>query len=337
MKSNLLFDLARQSPPLAYLHGKPALNGCIRQVPEHFIVNEVLGFTPSGEGEHYLFRVRKRDGNTQDVAQALAKVLGVHPKLVSWSGLKDKRAVTTQWLGVHAPNRLDVCLPELNETLRQATVLECTQHNKKLRIGSHQANAFELTVTNLMGDVHTLHERLDAIEKKGVPNYFGEQRFGRAEKNLQLADQLLFQGQRLSRQKKSLALSSARSFIFNQRVSGMVQDGSFTQPEVGHRLMLEGSHSVFSVDDVQSACQRLQTGDVHPVQCLLGQGSDALNHQAVQQALEKQGVKNQWRAARVIPKKMGWEVDNEARQLTVQFELPRGAYATSVLRELINT
>lgn len=334
-----LFNWAQQCPPLPYLHGEPTAKGEIRQRAEHFVVNEVLGFTPSGQGEHYLFNIQKRECNTATVAQALAGVLGVHPKGVTWSGLKDKHAVTTQWFGVHSPKLLEIDVDELNQKLKDkmgsVNILACEQHNKKLRIGTHRANAFKLTVTNLSGHLSDLEQRLNSIAQKGVPNYFGEQRFGVGGHNLKLADTVLFKGQRLNRQKKSLALSAARSFVFNQMVGEQIVDGSFVSPQMGQMLMLDGSHSVFAVDDMSDAQQRLHTGDVHPVQQLLGQGSETERYAEVQKALAKQGLKSQWRAARVMPKKMGWEVDAPSQQLTLWFELPRGAYATSVLRECI--
>lgn len=334
-----LFDSAQQCPPLPYLHSKPAVSGDIRQQPEHFIVNEVLGFAPSGEGEHYLFNIQKRERNTAEVAQALASVLGVHPKGVTWSGLKDKHAVTTQWFGVHSPKSLEIDLgginQKLNEKIGATQILNFAQHNKKLRIGTHRTNKFKLTVSNLNGDLTELNERLKNIARHGAPNYFGEQRFGVGGHNLKLADDLLFKGKRLSRQKKSVALSAARGFIFNQMVGEQLKAGLFDSPQLGQTLILDGSHSVFTVDDIQDAKQRLDAGDVHPVQALLGQGSETQMYASVQKALEKQGLKSQWRAARVIPKKMGWDVSNQTNQLVLWFELPRGAYATSVLRECI--
>lgn len=337
---NCLFDVSQQCLPLPYLHDAPTVSGGIRQMPEHFIVNEVLGFTPSGEGEHYLFNIQKRERNTAEVAQALARVLGVHPKCVTWSGLKDKHAVTTQWLGVHSPKSLNIHVNELNQALNEkigaTQILEFAQHHKKLRIGTHRANEFKLTVTNLSGDASQLNSRLENIAQHGVPNYFGEQRFGVGGRNLKLADDLLFKGARLSRQKKSLALSAARGFLFNHMVGEQLSDGEFETLKLNQVLMLDGTHSVFTVDDIQDAQERLKTGDVHPVQALLGQGSEPNRYENVQKALEKQGLKSQWRASRVIPKKMGWELNSQSKELTVQFELPRGAYATSVLRECVN-
>jgi Uncharacterized conserved protein len=93
--------------PLAYLHGQPTQPGTLKASPDDFIVSESLGFTPSGQGEHFLVRIKKRGENTKYVANELAKACGVSSRQVSWAGLKDRHAVTEQWFSVHLPGKAD--------------------------------------------------------------------------------------------------------------------------------------------------------------------------------------------------------------------------------------
>lgn len=112
----------------AYLYGQPETTGIIKQQPQDFIVREVLGFEPCGEGEHIFLWLRKSGLNSAFVAERLARFAGVHPRAVTFSGRKDKHAVTEQWFGVHLPGKRD---PDWKEfSLPGAEILKAGRHNK---------------------------------------------------------------------------------------------------------------------------------------------------------------------------------------------------------------
>ena len=330
-----------------YLHGQPECSGRLKAAPEDFIVREDLGFSPCGEGEHILLYIRKRGQNTQWVARELARLAGVAQRDVTWAGLKDRHAVTEQWFGVHLPGKAEPDFSSLeNDDLQ---ILACARHNKKLKTGALKGNWFELTVTELSSQ-ESLASRLDAIAKRGVPNYFGDQRFGHGFGNLDQA-RAMFNGRRIKdRNKRSLYLSAARSYLFNLAASKRLAAGLGEQLLAGDCLMLAGTQSFFTLnednplDDAMQA--RFAEGDVRLSAPMWGRGrlpsegaaaeleQSALSAQEdLCQGLEANGLKQERRPLLLKPLDMSWQL--EQNRLRLSFWLPAGSYATSLVRELV--
>ncbi len=329
---------------LAYALGKPEVSGVIRSQPEDFQVDEDLGFDLSGEGEHACLHIRKRNANTDFIAKQIVRLAGVKNMDVSYAGLKDRHAVTTQWFSVYLSNKAEPDWSQLNSD--EVEVLEVVRHNRKLRRGSLKGNQFKLVVRDLDGDTASLEQRLQSISSMGVPNYFGEQRFGRD--NLAKATGLFNAEFKVKdRNKRSMYLSAARSAIFNEVLSLRVAAANWNQPLVGDLMMLNGSHSVFSVEGVDDEIKRrIAEFDIHPTGPLWGRGSlpsaaDALqleqqcadNFALFCDGLEKAGMKQERRALRLPVSNLEWQLDDNS--LTLSFFLSSGSYATSVLRELL--
>jgi len=156
-------------------HGGPVCQGILKARPDDFYVAEQMHVTPEGQGEHLWLEIEKIGWNTEDVAMLLAKQARVHRLSVGYSGLKDKHAVTRQWFSLHLPGKDD---PEFDWP-EGLTVLQAGRHRRKLNRGTHRANDFRLRVTGFQGDRDALESQLHTIMMHGVPNYFGEQRFGR--------------------------------------------------------------------------------------------------------------------------------------------------------------
>lgn len=330
-----------------YLHGEPECSGRLKAAPEDFIVREDLGFLPCGEGEHILLHIRKRGQNTQWVARELARLAGVAQRDVTWAGLKDRHAVTEQWFGVHLPGKTEPDFSSLESDDIQ--ILARARHNKKLKTGALKGNWFELTVTELT-DQDSLESRLAAIAARGVPNYFGDQRFGHHFGNLDQA-RAMFNGRRIKdRNKRSLYLSAARSYLFNLAASKRLAAGLGEQLLAGDCLMLSGTQSFFTLnednplDDAMQA--RFAEGDVRISSPMWGRGRlpsvdaaaelelSALNEQEdICQGLEAQGLKQERRALLLKPQDMSWQL--EQGRLRLSFWLPAGSYATSLVRELV--
>lgn len=322
--------------------GVPLCRAMLKQQSDDFCVSEQLGFAPSGSGEHLWLRIRKRGLTTDAVTGDLARQLGVPRKLVSYSGLKDKWAVTEQWFSVPWPIRQD--LPQLAGDSWQ--VIEASRHDRKLRRGVHQENRFDIVLRQLQGDAGELERRLQWIADNGVPNYFGEQRFGHDGGNVAAAE-AMFAGQRCKPWQRSLYLSAARSYLFNHYLSRRVADGSWNQAIAGDVFNLDGSNAVFVADPINDDIhRRLQQLDIHPVGTLAGKGDSGLtgDAQAIQQqvfsefpslcqGLLQAGVESASRALRVRVKFVNWAINNNECRL--QFSLRSGAFATAVVRELV--
>ena len=332
---------------LAHAWGDPPATGCLRTTPEDFRVSELPLLEPDGAGEHVWLWVRKRNANTPQVAEQLASFAGVHLRQVSYAGLKDRHAVTEQWFSVQLPVHV---MPDWAAIDAAAfTVLRHARHSRKLRRGALRGNAFRICVRDLHADQAALERRLQLLAVEGVPNYFGEQRFGRDAGNLHTAD-MLFRNpaRKLSRNRRSLALSAARSFLFNQVLSERVAAGNWNRPVPGDALQLQGSHSFFVAPAIDAALQaRVQAGDVHPTGPLHGRGVPpvegatlALETRALAgyadwlQGLEAAGLKQDRRALRLPVTDLQWQ-QPAADILVLDFSLPAVAYAPSVLRELV--
>lgn len=329
---------------LAYALGKPEATGIIRAIPEDFQVDEVLGFELTGEGEHVCLHIRKRNSNTAFVAKQIARLAGVKNMDVSYAGMKDRNAVTTQWFSVYLSNKAEPDWQQLNSD--EAQVLEVKRHNRKLRRGALKGNRFIIKVTELCADKTLLEKRLQTIQKAGVPNYFGDQRFGRD--NLEKAS-AMFNGtvKVKNREKRSIYLSAARSAIFNAALSKRVELGNWNQPLAGDTMMLNGSRSVFSIAEVDEVIQqRVDAGDIHPTGPLWGRGKldssaavDAFEHEIAErfrdwcQGLERAGLKQERRALRLLVTEFDWKLEQDS--LTLNFFLPSGCYATTVIRECL--
>jgi tRNA pseudouridine13 synthase len=330
-------------PPLAYLYGEPKATANLRTQADDFIVDEELSFTPTGHGEHLLLLVEKIGQNTQYVAKQIAAAAGLKARLVSYAGLKDRHAVTRQWFCLPVPIKQELHYQDWN--IEGVRILQTVRHQRRLKLGSIKQNHFQLKLRKV-SDKAELEAKL-ALILQGVPNYYGEQRFGHFGGNLQLAARL-FAGESIpDRQLRGLALSASRSMLFNQQVSARVREQLFLTLLPGAVVQLDGSGSVFSVPELtDEISQRLQEQDLHPTAILPGIGKvletgAALDWQLLQlapyqhwvQALCDLNVNTERRSCRLVPKALSYQWQDDT--LALQFALPTGCFATSVLRELV--
>jgi tRNA pseudouridine13 synthase len=331
----------------AHAYGEPGCHGTIRTTPEDFQVEERLGYAPDGEGNHVLLHLRKRNTNTEWLARQLAEFAGVEAREVGYAGLKDRHAVTTQYFTVPVAGRQQPDWSQLESS--EVTLLAVTRHGKKLQRGGLRENHFLITLRALHGDCATLEERLALVASEGVPNYFGEQRFGRDATNLQLA-QRMFRGelQERDRHKRGLYLSAARGWLFNRVLSSRVADGSWLQPLPGEALLQPHSRSALSLRVISDEIRaRIDKGFLQPSAPLWGRGASTALAEAAQrerealrgeelfqQGLEQAGLEQERRALRLRPVEFAWQ-RLAADSLQLSFSLPPGSYATAVLREVV--
>ncbi len=332
---------------LSYAFGVPPVSGVLRARPEDFFVDEVLGFEPEGEGEHVLLQIEKRNINTQWLADQLARYAGIPKRDVSYAGLKDRNALTRQWFSLGLAGAAEPDWENLN--IENVRVLQHVRHRRKLRRGTLQGNRFQLVVRGLHGDLAALEARLQQVAQQGVPNYFGEQRFGHDGANLQQAI-AMFRGKRIKdRHKRSLYLSAARSSLFNELLSVRVAAGIWNRVIDGDAMLLAGTNSYFVPEHIDAEIQqRLDSFDIHPSGCLWGKGDSPAQAQAAVleddlihahpeycRGLEQAGLKQERRSLRLQVAELEWELDASQQQLELRFFLSAGSYATTVLRELV--
>ncbi len=343
-------DAARwtlHDPPVAYPE-LPPTGGRVGPEPEDFLVDEVPAYAASGKGEHQYVQVQKRLLTTPELTRRLGKACGVNERDVGYAGLKDKYAVTTQWLSLATKTLIT---PEL--TLGEGVkILAVTRHDNKLRTGHLLGNKFTITLVGVTDEA--LDRALGIAERlrtRGLPNYFGAQRFGHAGRNLPDAISWLRRGGRgRNRFEQKLFPSVVQSELFNRYLSARLALGA-EQLIAGEVVRLEGAGAMFRVDDVEKEQPRFAARDLHLTGPMLGPkmrpaAADAL-------ALE-QRITAELSLDEAMLGALGREAPGTRRDLfaplpdlsiesvtgrnepalRLSFTLPAGGYATEVLRQL---
>lgn len=341
----------------------PKLSAVVKRQPKDFWVKEVMDFECTGEGEHIWLEIEKTQRHTTDVAKQLAKYAGLAIKNVGYSGMKDHQAITSQWFSLWMPGVTDQDLPDwlaMDEGDASIRVLNVARHNKKLRRGTHKHNNFKIRLCDVCAEkpelnvIDIFEGCIENLMQKGVPNYFGEQRFGYGGGNLNKALDWFKKGYRIKQpNKRSILLSSARAWLFNVVLSERLAKQTWLQAYLKEPLNLSGSNSLFVCEDSQAAQARLDNLDINTTGPMWGKTRDALdakleveelgelnefessilaNYPEFLAGLERAGLSYERRSLRCMPSNVEWAFDNN--DIHLSFSLPRGQYATMVLREL---
>lgn len=331
---------------LAYAYGKPTTSGRIKVQNSDFRVDEIMQIQTSGEGEHLWMLIEKDGSNTDWVAQQLAKHAGLKSMAVSYAGMKDRHAVTTQWFSLHLPGMDDPDFSTLETD--EFKILKMSRHDRKLKRGALSGNRFQIRITELNGDTELLKEKLQKIKSNGVPNYYGEQRFGREMGNLSKAEKMFnHELKKIKKQQRGLYLSSARSWIFNQILSKRIQQGNWLLPMLGEVYMLNGKSACFVSESNNEELQRMLSKEINLTACMWGEGESMATAEVLAlentianefgnlaQGLESTRLKQERRSMRLVPENMSWNIGTDV--LEMNFELPAGTFATMVLRECVD-
>lgn len=325
--------------------GTPEVTVLLRAQPEDFRVDEELGFELSGEGEHVFLHLEKRQLNSLELLERISGLSGIPARDIGLSGMKDRNAITRQWFSVRMAGKAQPDWSEL-EADDNVKVLQAGCHLRKLKRGTHKSNRFELCLRELHGPHDALLQRLERAKAQGVPNYFGEQRFGRSGSTLEQARHWMQSGgRRISRTKRSLYLSALRAHLFNTMLARRVSEASWNQVVEGDVCILSGSRSLFRPQQIDEDIKhRCAIGDLHPGLPLWGTG-DQFESEAQQSAalgenletgkfLQRMGLEMSYRATRALPDDFCWQFCDDGT-LQLKFSLGSGGYATAVLAELV--
>lgn len=336
-----------------------ALGGHIGPAPEDFVVDEQPLYAPSGQGDHWYVRLAKRERNTLDLRKAIAEASGAPEREIGYAGLKDKHAVTTQWLSVPVTRTNPPGEWRLPEAYQ---VLEVTRHGNKLRIGHLAGNRFRIRLVGLSAGARAAAPLLcQRVSEAGIGNYFGAQRFGLGQRNLQTALQLLARrrlGPRAGQRGKFLA-SVIQSEVFNRYLTLRSELGR-ERLLAGDVVRLEGSRALFLVEDPERESPRLASRAIHLTGPLVGPKMRAADGQPLQLeravlaslGLDEAALRELGRSAPgtrrdlvLRPEDLTWQFleagtggeEKAAAQssaMVVEFSLPAGAYASLVIRAL---
>jgi tRNA pseudouridine13 synthase len=326
----------------------PAAGGGLGPAPEDFVVDEVAADPPSGTGDHLWLRIRKRGRTTQDVVEALSRAARVHPRDVGTAGMKDKHAVTTQWFSVPRGSSD----PDSWKLPDEIAIIERALHEKKLRTGRLTGNRFHIRLVDVpAGGLERARAIVSRVRELGLPNYFGAQRFGHGGGNLARALAWLGTDPRRSGKRgrfyAKLYPSVVQSEIFNRYLTARRELGLDRLLE-GEVVRLDGSGSVFVVEDPTAEAPRLERRDIHLTGPLPGPKMRAASGRALE--LEHEAARLAGATDETFEGLARW-VDGTRRDLLVwpadleisepepgvlvlSFFLAAGSYATQLSREL---
>jgi tRNA pseudouridine13 synthase len=338
---------------LPYLTSSLAgVGGTLRTSDDDFVVDEELPYAPSGAGDHVFARIEKRGATSLDAARVLARALGVRDRDIGIAGMKDRRAVTRQWMSLPPPvtpeQALAVALPDIR-------VLEAHRHPHKLRTGHVRSNRFVLRVRGVAGDAAAQARAiLDALSRPpGAPNWYGEQRFGKDGDNAARGRALLTgEGRARDRRLDRLMVSALQSQLFNDWLTARLRDGLYDRVLAGDVLHKRGG-GLFVCDDPATDEARLAAGEIVVTGPMFGERMRLPGNASPAQAreaevLDRAGLApDAFAAVRAIAEGTRRDASIAVGEATVAavdgstlevgFTLPGGAYATAVMREIMKT
>lgn len=333
-------------PPLPTSTGATPTHGRFRTIHDDFQVDELPAFEPGGEGDHCYVQIRKRGLTTPEATRRLAHALGTDPAQAGHAGLKDRHAVTTQWLSFLAVDPAAALAAKVEDL----EVLDAVRHRHKLRAGKLRGNRFTLVVREVREeDVDAVRARLAEVAHRGVPAFFGTQRFGYEGKNLDKARRWLVEGGRAPRDRfeRKMLVSSLQSEAFNRVLARRIEAGTFTQVLDGDLLRREDTGGVFASEDRVAEQARVDAFEISPTGPLPGPKSlwptgevEVLERAVVDElGLDEATLDRLGRLGPGARRPLRWPLEApsltyEDGALTLAFGLPAGAYATEVLREL---
>jgi tRNA pseudouridine13 synthase len=323
------------------------IHGVLRTTFEDFRVDEVPAYDPEGQGTHLFVRFEKTDFTTAEAVKRIARALGCDPKAAGFAGVKDRRAVTTQWASFEAASPEAALALELDGI----RIHHAVRHSTKLRTGHLRANRFTLVVREVPeardDDFRAIASRL---AREGMPNYFGEQRFGRDGDNVARAIAWLSGETRAPREhfERKMLASALQSEFFNRVVSQRVASGELSRVRHGDLCRKEETGGLFVAEDVAVEQPRADAGIISPTGPMFGPEMRWPLHEAEaseRAVLEASGLSAEVlgrlgkqapgtrRTVRVFPTDV--EIARVEAGLEVAFTLPSGAYATCFMREIL--
>lgn len=317
--------------------------------PETFFVEEIPAYLPIGDGEHVYLWIEKRNLTTLDAVNRIARVLGIEGRNVGYAGMKDRRATTRQWLsvlGVDEARAREVVVDGLR-------VLATGRHRNKLRVGHLHGNRFEVVLGELApGESQRITGALAELARTGLPNRYGQQRFGNKGDNLEAGLGLL-RGTRRERdnRRRKLLLSAVQSAVFNRVLDLREKEGGLLKVRSGDILEKVETGGQFASTDAAVDQARVDNGEIVPTAPMPGSrvrapepGSEA--RMVEDRALAELGIgpEELVQVGRALPGTRRSVVVKvtltepaivpEGTNLRLRFSLPAGSYATVLLEAL---
>lgn len=327
----------------------PGVGGQIKLELEDFVVEEIPAYEPSGTGSHLYLWIEKHDMGAEFFVRQVAQRLGIRPGDIGTAGMKDRRAVTRQWVSV--PESAEGQLGQLESA--DLRLLKTSRHNNKLKPGHLRGNRFSIVIRDVADDaLGRATPIVDVLQRDGLPNYYGEQRFGREGETVDLGWALLRGTANAKRNPflKKLALSAVQSQLFNEYVARRINDGLMRTVLAGDVMAKWPVGGMFTSTDAATDQQRLEQREIIPAGPMFGKKMFAAASVAAQR---ETAVLEEHKLMMDSFRGFGSLLDGTRRHnfvyvdelkcekdpagLRLQFALPAGSYATVLLNEVMKT
>ncbi len=336
-----------------------------QQSVEHFHVEEIPLFKPSGKGEYLYLDIKKYDLSTWRLLNIFKEATGADDREIGYTGLKDKNATTIQRISL--PRKYEKMLK--NITTDRIEILSTTQNHLPLKVGQLKGNRFEIILTQITPeDARRFVKAAEKMSQEGFPNYYGYQRFGEDGKSWQQGREIAHSGKRLKGAKEKLLVSAYQSYLFNrwlsQRVNlsqvvienspkkaaeilqypapliqELVKQPQFFKLFIGDALMQYPYGKQSYCKDMYHTALRFQKKEISPTGLLAGDKvsraeADAGYLEQPHDDEELVSLRGDRRFAWIWPEAFSNDYSQDTKRLTVRFSLPKGAYATAFLEEI---
>lgn len=332
--------------------GIPGIGGEIKQKPSHFIVEEIPLYEPEGNGQHLYVNITKTYKTTREVQEKLANIFELATHHIGKAGLKDKNAVTTQTFSILLQNE-NRSIPDLEKLIEEKIGVKvnwANYHKNKLRTGHLLGNKFKITIVNLEHDFNYIYEKAEKITNKiqkiGLPNFYGEQRTGEEGQNIISGWEILTGKKWISNKwLRRYLISCYQSYLCNRYLTLRVKRGLFNRVLNGDIVKKHDTGGIFLVDDLENAQKRFDAKEISftaPIYGYKMTGALYDSRKIEDEVLEKSAISMKnfkkhrvtgtRRLGRILPD-ITYRKAEEGLEL--EFRLPKGSFATVLLREYI--
>ncbi|MBU0957769.1 MAG: tRNA pseudouridine(13) synthase TruD [Nanoarchaeota archaeon] len=333
---------------LPYITTSEGTAGKIRQKPEHFIVEEIPAYPPIGTGSHLFVNITKQNQTTKQVQEDIAKQLNMNPLDISFAGMKDKHAITTQWFSINLDTTKVTKAEAINkiDLMKNIKLNSYELHDKKLKPGHLKANKFTIIISET-DKIEQAKETAKQIEKTGIPNYYGEQRFGVDNDNAEKGKQII-QDKLKIREKfqKKLYLNSYQSYLCNLYLTERLNQNLINKILKGDIAKKTDTGGMFIVEDPITDQKRMDKKEITFTAPMFGYKMTQPTHESLEfenkilekenitiQNLKKAKLKGTRRQGIIFPENL--EIKKHPKGIQVSFTLRKGSFATIVLREFM--
>lgn len=334
----------------------PGIGGRLRAKPEHFVVDEIPLYEPADQGQHLYVNITKVGLTTKSVQKDLCRLFDLRETDIGFAGMKDKAAHTTQTFSLSVGHPDDAFVAGAAQRIEAAlpvTVNWVRLHNNKLRLGHLLGNRFSIVISDLalptLESLQTAQAVADRLVSDGMPNYFGPQRFGVDDRNIDKGLAVLLRKNYVKdRWLRRFLVSAYQSYLCNRYLAARVESGAFDRLLSGDVAKKYATGGIFDVEDAAVEQPRYEGHEISFTAPMFGSKMRPASAEAGEleasildespislEHLHRAKADGTRRLGRLLVPDL--TVSAAGDNLLVDFSLTKGAFATTILREIMKT